>query len=291
MRTTGPENENGICRGAAPQTRGEPGPRPECGRQVTVVEKAGSQRSSRVAQFDRADQRPYAILVDCLIARNTRLMERVGKQLSKSRSHCVSTGKASRRFFRYRTGGRGAVRGVWCGFRVFAASTLVRRDLPEPQAGGGRRSSTRISIARAAKWRTESRSNSLFADRASTATLRANAPLLCDFRQRCPGTTGLRQDDKVPQSRRPHLRAQGSAPVFLAWKEPFARVLANLRAPTQRRPRAPPKAGATFALADAGGIEAVRESSSFIQGKTPDSPAGPRAADRSKNRAGNLDAS
>ena len=103
MRTTGPENENGICRGAAPQTRGEPGPRPECGRQVTVVEKAGSQRSSRVAQFDRADQRPYAILVDCLIARNTRLMERVGKQLSKSRSHCVSTGKASRRFFRYRT--------------------------------------------------------------------------------------------------------------------------------------------------------------------------------------------
>ena len=28
------------------------------------------------------------------------------------------------------------MRGVWCGFRVFAASTLVRRDLPEPQAGG-----------------------------------------------------------------------------------------------------------------------------------------------------------
>ena len=57
------------------------------------------------------------------LSRNARLTERIGRQLRKSRSRCVSTGAASRRFcdFRYRR--RGAGRGGWWrrGCRVLAA--------------------------------------------------------------------------------------------------------------------------------------------------------------------------
>ena len=103
-------------------------------------------------------------------------------QLRRSRSRCVSIGKASRRFFRYRTRGSWsrARRAVAKAERLPCGVRFVVTSLSRERAGCG--SSTKISIARAG--RTESRNGSLFIDRTSTATLRANAPLFCDSRRR-----------------------------------------------------------------------------------------------------------
>ena len=118
------------------------------------------------------------------LSRNARLTERIGRQLRKSRSRCVSTGAASRRFcdFRYRT------RTSWSRPR-----RVVAKGLPGPRglnarfvvtSLGCKRAGARILYEKLYCARGENRIKEqqldLFADRTSTATMRANQ-LRLDF--------------------------------------------------------------------------------------------------------------
>ena len=78
------------------------------GRNWRASSNAGIGRRSSFAEMAGRDgARCDDNNADCLfgLARNARLTERVGRQLRKLRRRRVSTGKASRRFFRYRTRG------------------------------------------------------------------------------------------------------------------------------------------------------------------------------------------
>ena len=94
----------------------------------------------------------------------------------------------------------------------------LRRDLPEPQAGG-RADPLRETLLRA--WGERNQGATTCSPTGRRPRPCSPAPLLCDFRQQrrrfgdsaspAPGTTGPRSGE-VPQGRR--LRAQGSALVF-----------------------------------------------------------------------------
>ena len=171
------------------------------------------------------------------LSRNARLTERIGRQLRKSRSRCVSTGAASRRFcdFRYRT------RTSWSRTR-----RVVAKGLPGPRGLNARFVVTSLGCKRAgarvlyeklycARGEMENRIKEqqldLFADRTSTATMRANQ-LRLDFatfashggdsegwpgRHRGGQGAGRNDSDETSQGRRlhPHFGSKGSALVFV----------------------------------------------------------------------------
>ena len=172
------------------------------------------------------------------LSRNARLTERIGRQLRKSRSRCVSTGAASRRFcdFRYRT------RTSWSRTRRVVAKA---EWLPGPRGLNARFVVTSLGCKRAgarvlyeklycARGEMENRIKEqqldLFADRTSTATMRANQ-LRLDFatfashggdsegwpgRHRGRQGAGRDDSDETSQGRRlhPHFGSEGSALVF-----------------------------------------------------------------------------
>ena len=169
------------------------------------------------------------------LSRNARLTERIGRQLRKSRRRCVSTGAASRRFcdFRYRT------RTSWSRTR-----RVVAKGLPGPRglnarfvvtSLGCKRAGARILYEKLYCARGENRIKEqqldLFADRTSTATMRANQ-LRLDFatfashggdsegwpgRYRGGQGAGRDDSDETSQGRRlhPHFGSEGSALVFV----------------------------------------------------------------------------
>ena len=169
------------------------------------------------------------------LSRNARLTERIGRQLRKSRSRCVSTGAASRRFcdFRYRT------RTSWSRTR-----RVVAKGLPGPRGLNARFVVTSLGCKRAgarvlyeklycARGEMENRIKEqqldLFADRTSTATMRANQ-LRLDFatfashggdsegwpgRHRGGQGAGRDDSDETSQGRRLHFGSEGSALVFV----------------------------------------------------------------------------
>ena len=130
--------------------------------------------------------------------------------------------------------------------------------------------------------------------RTSTATLRANAPLFCDFRQRqrrfeesappTPGTTGPERFGR--RGCRLHLRAQNSAFVF------FGLPLERTVRPGPGEPAGGcvgtdvtplPKAGAKVRLRSLPrGVVAVRNRKCSFFVRTHDSPVGPGFQPRSK---------
>ena len=137
------------------------------------------------------------------------------------------------------------------------------------------------------------------------------APLLCDSRQQrrrfgdsalpAPGTTEPRSDE-VPQGRRLHLRAQGSALVFFdlrrnrspgSWRT--CGRLRRCRRSAVRGSGSPPVGATGLACSRLlpCGVVAIRnrECSFFVQGKAHDSPAesGFWTADRPENRVGNTE--
>ena len=251
------------------------------GRNWRASSNAGIGRRSSFAEMAGRDgARCDDNNADCLfgLARNARLTERVGRQLRKLRRRRVSTGKASRRFFRYRTRGswsraRRAVakaerrpRGVrfvaaslsreWAGAQVFY------EDLHCARGENGIKERQPVRRPDVDRGRARQRASIL---RLSPA----------------PGTTGPGSERFGRRGCR--LRARNSAFVFfdLPLEKPFARVLANLRAaasaPTQRRP--PPKAGATELACLRSlpcGVIAVRshKCSFFAQGRVPIRPPG-----------------
>ena len=169
------------------------------------------------------------------LSRNARLTERIGRQLRKSRSRCVSTGAASRRFcdFRYRT------RTSWSRTR-----RVVAEWLPGPRGLNARFVVTSLGCKRAgarilyeklycARGEMENRIKEqqldLFADRTSTATMRANQ-LRLDFatfashggdsegwpgRHRGRQGAGRDDSDETSQGRRLHFGSEGSTLVFV----------------------------------------------------------------------------
>ena len=96
----------------------------------------------------------------------------------------------------------------------------LRRDLPEPQAGGGA-GPLRETLLRSRGERNQGAA--ICSPTGRRPRHCSPAPLLCDFRRQrrrfgdsaspAPGTTGPRSGE-VPQGCRLHLRAQGSALVF-----------------------------------------------------------------------------
>ena len=192
------------------------------------------------------------------LSRNARLTERIGRQLRKSRSRCVSTGAASRRFcdFRYRT------RTSWSRTRRVVAKA---EWLPGPRGLNARFVVTSLGCKRAgarvlyeklycARGEMENRIKEqqldLFADRTSTATMRANQ-LRLDFATfashltaaiRRDGLAGTGEDRAQAGTIRTKLlkvavcirisvrRVLLSFSSVWPWKDLFARVLANLRA-------------------------------------------------------------
>ena len=114
------------------------------------------------------------------LARNPRLVRRIGKALRKSRRRCAHTGEASRRFrqFRYRT------RDSWSRTRrvVAKAEHLPKGSNPRfvvtslgRGAGGPRRLYEQLYCARGdMENRIKEQQLDMFADRTSAATLRAN---------------------------------------------------------------------------------------------------------------------
>ena len=192
------------------------------------------------------------------LSRNARLTERIGRQLRKSRSRCVSTGAASRRFcdFRYRT------RTSWSRTRRVVAKA---EWLPGPRGLNARFVVTSLGCKRAgarilyeklycARGEMENRIKEqqldLFADRTSTATMRANQ-LRLDFATfashltaaiRRDGLAGTGEDRAQAGTIRTKLlkvavcirisvrRVLLSFSSVWPWKNLFARVLANLRA-------------------------------------------------------------
>ena len=163
------------------------------------------------------------------LSRNARLTER--RQLRKSRRRCVSTGAASRRFcdFRYRT------RTSWSRTR-----RVVAKGLPGPRGDrfvvtslGCKRAGARVLYEKLYCARGENRIKEqqldLFADRTSTATMRANQ-LRLDFatfashggdsegwpgRHRGGQGAGRDDSDETSEGRRPHFGSEGSALVFV----------------------------------------------------------------------------
>ena len=192
------------------------------------------------------------------LARNARLAERVGRQLRKSRRRCISTGQASRRFcdFRYRT------RGSWSRTRRVVGKA---EWLPGPRGLNARFVVTSLSRKRAGaralyedlycargdmENRIKEQQLDLFADRTSTASLRANqlrlyfatfASILATAVRRI-GLAGTGDDRaqfgtirtkflKVAVCIRISVRrVLLSFSSAYPWKEQFARVLANLQA-------------------------------------------------------------
>ena len=206
------------------------------------------------------------------LSRNARLTERVGRQLRRSRSRCVSTGKASRRFcdFRYRTRGtwsrarRVVAKAEWlpglrsarfvvtCLSRKRAGARVLYEKLycarGEQKAFRRNRRLPPNSTARAGRTGIASRrglrGRQLYCARGENRikeqqlvrrpdvdrdpVRQPGAPLLCGFRQHFGGGgpetrprrhrgrqgTGRNDSGEVPQGRRLHLRAQGSALVF-----------------------------------------------------------------------------
>ena len=114
------------------------------------------------------------------LARNARLVKRIGKAMRKSRCRHAATGKASRRFraFRYRT------RKSWSRSRrvVAKAEWLAKGDNPRfvvtslsKEQAGAQRLYEQLYCARGdMENRIKECQLALFADRTSTATLRAN---------------------------------------------------------------------------------------------------------------------
>ena len=191
------------------------------------------------------------------LSRNARLTERIGRQLRKSRRRCVSTGAASRRFcdFRYRT------RTSWNRTR-----RVVAKGLPGPRGLNARFVVTSLGCKRAgarvlyeklycARGEMENRIKEqqldLFADRTSTATMRANQ-LRLDFATfashltaaiRRVGLDGTGEGRAQAGTIRTKLlkvavcirisvrRVLLSFSSVWPWKDLFARVLANLRVP------------------------------------------------------------
>ena len=167
------------------------------------------------------------------LSRNARLTERIGRQLRKSRRRCVSTGEASRRFcdFRYRT------RTSWSRTRRVVAKA---EWLPGPRGLNARFVVTSLDCKRAGarvlyeklycargENRIKEQQLDLFADRTSTATMRANQ-LRLDFATFAShltaarvGLAGTGEDraqagsDETSQGRRLHFGSEGSALVFV----------------------------------------------------------------------------
>ena len=188
----------------------------------------------------------------------------------------------------------------------------LRRDLPEPQAGGGT-GPLRETLLHVRGERNQGAATCSPTGRRPRPC--SPAPLLCDFRQhfgggvsetrprRHRGRQGPRSGE-VPQGCRPHLRVQGSALVFFdlrrncspgSWRT-CGRRRRRRRSAVRGSGGPPPKAGATELACSRSLpciVVAVRkhECSSFVQKRAHDSPAGPgfQTADRPENRADNPD--
>ena len=190
------------------------------------------------------------------LSRNPRLAGRIARQLRKSRRRCLSTGEASRRFcdFRYRT------RRSWSRTRRVVAKA---EWLPGPRGLNARFVVTSLGCKRAGAQalyedlycargenRIKEQQLDLFADRTSTATMRANQ-LRLDFATfashlvaaiRRVGLAGTGEDRAQAGTIRTKLlkvavcirisvrRVLLSFSSVWPWKELFARVLANLQA-------------------------------------------------------------
>ena len=192
------------------------------------------------------------------LSRNARLTECVARQLRKSRRRCVSTGEASRRFrdFRYRTRTswsrtrRVVAKAEWLpGCRGLNARFVVT-SLGRKRAGAQVLYEELYCARGEMENRIKEQQLDLFADRTSTATMRANQ-LRLDFATfashlaaaiRRIGLAGTGEDRAQAGTIRTKLlkiavcirisvrRVLLSFSSVWPWKDLFARVLANLRA-------------------------------------------------------------
>ena len=247
------------------------------------------------------------------LSRNARLTERVGRQLRRSRSRCVSTGEASRRFCDFRTRGswsrtrRVVAKAEWC----FRGARFVVTSLSRKRAGaqslyeklycarGENRIKEQQLVRRPDVDRDPVRQRLYFATFASSRGVSETRPRRHRGRQG-PGRAKFLKVAVCISVRRVPLSFSSTCDgtVRPSPGEPAGDCadVAPFAVPAASPPPPPPKAGTTElvcarSLPHGGVAVRNRERSSFVQERAHDSPAEPgfRTADRPENRAGNPD--